>query len=153
MDDDLRRVYHCIEQWLGIKAREFGDSRQEQVSDEIARTPHLIHPVLFSACDAMHSSLLARLLSGKEPFESPPPRSYSYPWYDLVEQGFANDVEAHFDNGQISINQNSTQWEVESVESEWKYIVHCLTNNKRYVLSCVSVNSGYVWRLDELKGN
>jgi hypothetical protein len=31
------------------------------------------------------SALFARLLEGKEPLPFPPPTSFSYPWYDLVE--------------------------------------------------------------------
>lgn len=36
-------------------------------------------------CDADHSSLLGRLLSGKEPLDKPPPLRFSYPDYDLAE--------------------------------------------------------------------
>jgi hypothetical protein len=39
--------------------------------------------------DMDHSALLLRLQSGKDPLPEPPPRSYSYPWYDLVEMGMA----------------------------------------------------------------
>lgn len=36
----------------------------------------------------MHkSSLLRRLLDGKEPYPFPPPKRYSYPWYSLLEAG------------------------------------------------------------------
>lgn len=35
--------------------------------------------------DIDHSSLLRRLLSGKEPLPKPPPKRYSYPSYDLGE--------------------------------------------------------------------
>lgn len=35
------------------------------------------------------SALFQRLLSGKEPFPIPPPTSYSYPWYELLENGYA----------------------------------------------------------------
>lgn len=135
---DLRRVYHCIEQWLEIKSKVFDETPSQQIQCH------------FSACDAEHSSLLARLISGREPLKFPPPRSYSYPWYNLVEQGFANNVEVNLSAGKISINQNQTQWKVESVEHEWKYIIRCLTNNKRYVLQYKNINSEYVWCLDEL---
>lgn len=33
------------------------------------------------------SALFHRLLQGKEPLPIPPPRSHSYPWYELIENG------------------------------------------------------------------
>lgn len=53
--------------------------------------PHSIH--LLKIC--MHkSSLLKRLLDGKEPLLIPPPTKFSYPWYSLIEnkKGIASDV-------------------------------------------------------------
>lgn len=47
-------------------------------------------------CEMEHSSLLRRLLEGKEPFDEPPPRSYSYPWYELLENGWARPGEVRF---------------------------------------------------------
>jgi len=38
-----------------------------------------------NSADVDHSSLLRRLLSGKQPLEQPPPKRYSYPDYDLAE--------------------------------------------------------------------
>lgn len=38
-----------------------------------------------SDVDIDHSSLLLRLLSGKEPLPKPPPKRHSYPCYDLGE--------------------------------------------------------------------
>lgn len=47
--------------------------------------------------DAAKSALLKRLLDGKEPFPYRPPCSYSYPWYELLEngEGITNDLHAH----------------------------------------------------------
>lgn len=36
--------------------------------------------------DVSHSSLLHRLLSGRPLLEKPPPRAFSYPCYEMVEQ-------------------------------------------------------------------
>lgn len=36
--------------------------------------------------DPYHSALLPRLLSGDKPLESPPPKYFSRPWYDIVEK-------------------------------------------------------------------
>jgi hypothetical protein len=40
-------------------------------------------------CDARHSALLDRLFQGKEPLPEPPPKAFSYPWYKLIEDGYA----------------------------------------------------------------
>jgi len=34
------------------------------------------------------SALFRRMMEGKEPLPLPPPRSYSYPWYSLIEDGY-----------------------------------------------------------------
>lgn len=34
------------------------------------------------------SALFHRLMEGKEPLPIPPPRAYSYPWYNLIEDGY-----------------------------------------------------------------
>jgi hypothetical protein len=39
------------------------------------------------------SALLNRMLEGKEPLEIPPPKSMSYPWYDLIENGISYPTE------------------------------------------------------------
>lgn len=44
------------------------------------------------AVDALHSArggLLRRLYDGKEPLQAPPPRSFSAPWYALMDAGAA----------------------------------------------------------------
>jgi hypothetical protein len=38
--------------------------------------------------DCRKSALLQRMLDGKEPFPIPPPKAYSYPWYDLIIDGY-----------------------------------------------------------------
>jgi hypothetical protein len=42
-----------------------------------------------TSSDVDHSALLHRLLEGKDPLPDPPPRSMSYPWYELIEKGEA----------------------------------------------------------------
>lgn len=39
--------------------------------------------------DAQHSSLLLRIMEGGDVFTEPPPRSYSYPWCELIKAGRA----------------------------------------------------------------
>jgi hypothetical protein len=38
------------------------------------------------------SALFARLLNGKPALPYPPPTSYSYPWYSLIDDGFSDNV-------------------------------------------------------------
>jgi hypothetical protein len=42
-----------------------------------------------SEADVWHSALLERLLRGEPPLPTPPPLFFSYPWYELVENGEA----------------------------------------------------------------
>jgi hypothetical protein len=39
------------------------------------------------------SALLHRMLEGKEPLPVPPPKSHSYPWYELIEEGIGYPLE------------------------------------------------------------
>ena len=58
-----------------------------------------------SGVDAEHSPLLRRLLEGIEPFQEPPPRAHSYPWYNLVEKGYdwAHEVWAPTSGSAVSV--------------------------------------------------
>lgn len=46
--------------------------------------------------DADHSSLLRRLVEDGEVFPEPPPRSYSYPWCELIREGKAEPFEVSY---------------------------------------------------------
>jgi hypothetical protein len=54
-----------------------------------------------SEVDIRKSRLFWRLRSGKEPLPAPPPKAYSCPWYEVVEEERAhwayNDVHVHDD--------------------------------------------------------
>jgi hypothetical protein len=76
------------------------------------------------------SSLLPRLLQGKEPLAIPPPKSYSQPWYSLIEEGcalvyaydffFPNDTFSKFqDYPFVMISQ--FPWEILIKYSDEKY--------------------------------
>jgi len=82
--------------------------------------------------DIDHSALLARLLDGKEPLPAPPPRAFSYPWYDLIESGKGDAMEVwrHPPNADtISINQ-SGQWAVIEARDDGSYRARCTTNGQ-----------------------
>jgi hypothetical protein len=60
-----------------------------------------------SPADAMHSALLGRLIAGQKPLPYRPPRSYSYPWYQLCDEGHVDGVEVDFFSQQeVAINQS-----------------------------------------------
>lgn len=84
------------------------------------------------------SALFYRLLNGKKPLKYPPPTSYSYPWYDIVEKPQAQEVfeeyktiNEFFYKGLDGISSgNKTKmiirqgvWEVENIISETEAIV------------------------------
>jgi hypothetical protein len=57
--------------------------------------PNTIEPGLPSSLHhypGPKSALFARLLSGKPALPHPPPTSYSYPWYALIDDGFSDNV-------------------------------------------------------------
>ncbi len=62
----------CLEQYLAIKLVFPGNRGAVKAKNQLI-------------IDLTHSGLLVRLLSGKSPFPTPPPRSFSYPWYQLLE--------------------------------------------------------------------
>ena len=80
--------------------------------------------------DAVHSALLKRLLDGKQALPEPPPRSYSYPWYELVENGYENRCEVFMrvnPKGEVvsvSINQDDRWIKVGESNSGNPILVH-----------------------------
>ena len=76
MDDEKLKLIDATARWVFLKLEHEKDA-----------TPEKILATLYA--DAWHSSLLQRLLAGKEPLPVPPPTAYSYPWYSLIEEGEA----------------------------------------------------------------
>jgi len=89
--------------------------------------------------DIDHSALLERLLSGREPFPEPPPRAFSYPWYELVEDGRSEALEAQlieqdgglFPKGTLIIDQ--APWVVLETLGPDSWIVTYEFPNEEYV--------------------
>jgi len=77
MTDEQREVLEKVKQWLAVRIEH--QNAPQEVKDVWQQL----------TADIDHSALLGRLLEGKEPFDIPPPLSYSYPWYTLIEDGFA----------------------------------------------------------------
>jgi hypothetical protein len=64
-----------------------------------------------------HSALLARLVSGKSPLPEPPPKSFSYPWYELIDNGSAvatevREVRNWHDNDEVLLSINQARWKI-----------------------------------------
>lgn len=64
----------CVLKWIEIRHQ----YRKEDVD------------VVGLRVDISHSSLLRRIIDGKQIFDVPPPRRFSYPWYELLEKGEGN---------------------------------------------------------------
>lgn len=86
--------------------------------------------------DIFHSHLLRRMLSGKEPLESPPPESFGQPWYELVENGhgIASEVKPWewAPDQKISVNQGI--WTIIEKKSDDEYVVNYRLNPASYRL-------------------
>jgi hypothetical protein len=119
MTPEEKRVAHAVVRWLQIKLQ------FEERYDPL-RGPTL--------ADVDHSSLLQRLLDGKEPLPVPPPKQYSYPAYHLVEEDGPQYVyEVWFnDPGQVVIEQSP--WQIVEKLSEEDYIVQWGQFDQRYRL-------------------
>ena len=123
--------------------------------------------------DAYKSSLLERMLSGQEPLEVPPPVSFSYPWYSLIEDGYANPLEVTKPTGSIAdafktpillINQSIWRIVREIGEDEWEvtYTYNEYGKNKTcantWIVKCTGIRndppqSGYdkFWEIKLVK--
>lgn len=124
---ELNFVLNCLQTWLDIRSKE-----QET-------------PKIDILCDAMHSSLLQRLLDNKEPFFKPPPLAYSYPWYDLIENKKATAEITFYNDVEIVVNQNSNQWTLKERVSAHELILLCKTNNYLYKATLIGPND---WELE-----
>ncbi len=98
-----------------------------------------------------HSSLFRRLIEGKSPLPAPPPLSFSQPWYELAERGWATpQTVVEIPDGLVI---NNTLWKIESKSGE-RYVL--LEGNDRYVCNVHSIgaddlgNSQKIWRITKV---
>lgn len=80
MSEELspKQIKEIFKRWLEIRLKWQGE-KYEYFDTRLPFTAQLI-------ADIDHSSLLQRLLEGKEPLPEPPPLKYSYPDYPNEEQ-------------------------------------------------------------------
>jgi hypothetical protein len=118
-----QKVMDCISLWL--RTAEAGGRGLAQSADQFT-------------INMRKSALLKRLLSGKKPFPFPPPKSFAYPNYSLLEEGFAEgwmDVSTPTE-GEVLINQDL--WSLVEVRGERHWFVSYNTRE------------GSVWELSPL---
>jgi hypothetical protein len=111
----------CVLRWLAI--------REDNNIPPPGRFHHLED-------DVVHSSLLRRLIEGKEPLPEAPPESFGQPWYELMEKGFARNLrvsELRWGRGSHLII-NHGLWQVVREESPESCIVTHRRNGQPYRL-------------------
>lgn len=132
----LPRDVECFLRWLEVRERERGRDGESA----------------WSLCiDAMHSALLQRLLDGNEPLPKPPPRAFSYPWYELVERGCADAVEAWTRPGMAEVVINQYPWKLvrERAPDDWE--VTYGDGSTLWRCYCVGSDAfGKKWRLERI---
>lgn len=79
-------------QWVALRLK--WESRVEDNINDLGWEEAMKWLLVPNSPDVHHSALLQRLLSGKEPLPVPPPKSHSYPWYSLIENGYEDLHEA-----------------------------------------------------------
>lgn len=131
--NEQQRVLQCVQRWLQIREDFEGAFPASAVQ---------------LAVDMSHSALLQRLLEGKEPFEDPPPLSYSDPWYELLEYGTAACSAQLFPEvGQVLINQEA--WNLLEDLGGQAFVVSYPQTSAQYSLAQEEDN----WRITLLDNN
>lgn len=107
--------------------------------------------------DATKSSLLRRILNGDEPLPEPPPCSFSYPWYYLVENGSAQSSDVWIENEilqpKTALIINQFIWEVKERTSEDEFICSYDGSNSRWCVKHVKkspVQWDNIWTITRL---
>ena len=139
ISDEQRKACRAVVRWLQIRGKWNEDYNAEW---------------LFSLdVDMDHSALLGRLLDGKKLLAFPPPRAYSYPWYQLAEKGHCLDLRIHFhalnDKNYVGIEQ--TLWEILERIDERTYIVKYREGCPRYRLFHEDLSDPESWSLRIIK--
>ena len=114
--ENRRRILYCILVWLSIcgeNGRAFPES------------------LVRLRIEMEHSALLQRLIEGKNPLPEPPPLSFSYPWYDLIDKGWAVPFEvldskgtcAEKTFGDRALFINQTRWRIVRRPKKGEWVV------------------------------
>jgi hypothetical protein len=117
------------------------------------------------------SALFHRMMEGKEPLPEPPPRAFSYPWYEIIEDGYGYPHEvweatekAFVDFPAIGIDQSI--WKLIEKLGDNDYIVSYLygkdqkvSESKWHVYPIASrvpqnpkyPSSNYLWKIEKVE--
>lgn len=140
---DVWDISEAVLIWLSIVQSPTVKDMQYAVENyEVGHVPNLI--------SLQHSSLFKRILKKQKLFLYPPPKSYSYPWYELLEKGEDDIVEHHAftDNNKKMISINQSQWEIIG-ENKLRYTINediyyeakiVERNNKKYIVLTYNPN-------------
>lgn len=100
--------------------------------------------------DISHSSLLRRLLDGKEPLLEAPPLSYSYPWYYLVENGKSESNDVHPLDWQVQNEKSGEVYQSGTYlcinQSLWRVLQKI--SDDEYI--CTYENSKSTWKVERI---
>lgn len=109
-----------------------------------------------STADVTHSALLMRILGGRKPHTVPPPRSYSYPWYELLEPGnegkdFQCEASVWLrgeDGVETDLLINQTRWSIlKVVEPNKRYRVRYAKDYPVFEVWDTGANEVHPWRI------
>jgi len=102
------------------------------------------------------SALLERMLSGLDPLPNPPPLSFSYPWYTLIEDGIDYPLEVfkpsaqfteYFKHPMLVINQSFWRIVKEIGPDEWEVTYTYNESDKKvtapdtWIVKCVGIRN------------
>lgn len=95
-------------------------------------------------CANEKSALFYRLLEGKKSLKFPPPLSFSYPWYEVIESFNPIEIFINQEIGSIKdlINNNM----IDIHQSRWK-VINKKSNNEVYITHHNWEILGFVWKL------
>lgn len=88
------------------------------------------------------SALFFRLLNGKKALKYPPPCSYSYPWYGIIEEN--KSYEIMFDD-ELTISKWKEKTHVNIDQTSWK-IIEVISENELLITYGEWESLGYVWQ-------
>lgn len=96
------------------------------------------------------SSLFYRLLSGKKVLKNPPPTSYSYPDYDIVESNGKRELMFESDNMDELVKQTSSYTDYPHIlinQSAWK-VINIISPQKVVVTHHRLEKEGFTWEVE-----
>lgn len=118
------------------------------------------------------SALFNRLMEGKEPLPIPPPKAFSYPWYELIEDGYGYPYEVwkaedNFFGDFPAVGIDQSIWKLIEEKGENDYIVSYLYGKDHsklsetkwhvYPVGCrvpqseMHTSSNYLWKIEKVE--